>query len=275
MKQILRISLLLIGLASFGFGQTALTQTTLNGDVSGASVYSGNGLNSIDTSVTLTATTSVVAPNASSNAFGNLYTTSQGGQFASMLYVDGELMGVTGVNTTTKVVQVIRGIEGTQASDHPTGAMVLIGPPGAFQKYDPIGKCTAASTIFTPWVNVANGRQWLCSTLTKSWVPGFGNPGTSSAPMALSAAVASVAGTTTPSGPYFHISGTNAITAWGVPVGCAATSSGGCSFTVIPDAAFTTTATNNIATAVTAVANLAQIWTWDATNSKFVVIQSK
>jgi hypothetical protein len=271
MKKVISLVVLLVGLASFGFGQTALTQTTLNGDVSGGSVYSGNGLNSIDTTVTLTATTSVVAPNASSNAFGNLYTTSQGGQFASEIYVDGELMGVTGVNTTTKVVNVIRGIEGTQVADHASGAMVLIGPPSAFQKYDPKGKCTAGGTLFTPWVNVSNGLQWLCSTQTLTWVPGFGNP----YPSADSATVASVAGTTTPSGPLFHISGTNAITAWGVPVGCAATSTGACSFTVIPDAAFTTTATNNIATAVTAVANLAQIWTWDAKNSKFVVIQSK
>jgi hypothetical protein len=71
------------------------------------------------------------------------------------------------------------------------------------------------------------------------------------------------------------MTGTNAITAWGIPVGCNATPQGGCSFTIIPDAAFTTTATNNIATAVTAVANLAMTWTWDPTNSKFVVIQSK
>ena len=71
--------------------------------------------------------------------------------------------------------------------------------------------------------------------------------------------VASVAGTTN-LGPYAiqHISGTNAITAWGNPtpdfVG---------TICIIPDAAFTTTATNNIAKATTAVANKALFITFD------------
>jgi hypothetical protein len=261
MKRIFAVTLLLLGLAGFSFGQTALNQTTLAADVQGAQAYAGNGSASIDTTVLLSATTGVVAP--------------INGVVQSYLYVDHELMGVTSINTTTKVAGVLRGQMGTAGADHASGQMVLIGPNGAFQAYDPAGKCTAASTPFTPFINVTTGNQWLCSTITKSWVPGFQNPGNSSAPIAVSTAVASVAGTTTPSGPLFHISGTNAITAWGIPVGCNASAQGGCSFTVIPDAAFTTTATNNIATAVTAVANLAQIWTWDATNSKFVVIQSK
>lgn len=272
MNKISKIAVLLLGLAASAFGQTALTQTTLSVAVAGNSVYFGNGTPGIDTSVTLASVTNVVAPSNASNLQGNLYTSSQGGQFASEIWVDGELMGVISVNTTSKVVGVIRGIEGTSAQDHASGQMVLLGPPGAFQKYDPKGACTSTAILFTPWVNVSNGNQWLCSSITKSWVPGFGNYSISPA---VTTAVASVAGTTLPSGPLFHITGTNAITAWGIPVGCNASANGGCSFTVIPDAAFTTTATNNIATAVTAVANLAQIWTWDATNSKFVVIQSK
>lgn len=248
------------GPQSLAYAQASLTQTSLSAAVNGPAGYSGTS-QSFDTSVTLTSVTGVVAP--------------VNGAIQSALYINKELMGVTAVNTTTKVVQVVRGFHGTQAQPHANAEMVLIGNNNQFYAVDPNGACTAANTLVTPWVNILTGAQWLCSTLTGTWVPGFGNPGTPGAPIALTAAVASVAGTTTPSGPYFHITGTNAITAWGIPVGCDATTAGGCSFTVIPDAAFTTTATNNIATAVTAVANLAQIWTWDATNSKFVVIQSK
>lgn len=261
MKTIFRILAFVALAVGLAFGQTALTQTALSAAVNGNALWAGGSPN-VDTSVTLSSVSGVSAP------------TTAGG-YGTLLYIDAELMAVTSVNTTTKVVGVIRGWEGTGVAAHASADMVLLGPPNAFYRIDPSGACTAASTPFTPWINITNGKQWLCSTLTLTWVPGFGNPGDSAHPVALSAAVASVAGTTTPSGPYFHITGTNAITAWGIPVGCNATTAGGCAFTVIPDAAFTTTATNNIATAVTAVANLAQIWTWDATNSKFVVIQSK
>lgn len=251
---------LLVALGSTGFAQTALTQTTITSAVNGPAGYSGTS-NSYDTQIIVNSVTG--------------FTAAVNNSVQGIVYIDTEAMGILTVNTTTKVVTVIRGYAGTGAAPHASGTMVLAGLTNQFYSVDPSGACTAASTVATPWVNILSGAQWICSTVTLTWVPGFGNPGTPGKPIAVSTAVASAAGQVTPSGPLFHITGTAAITGWLIPIGCNATPEGGCSFTVIPDGAFTTTATNNIATAVTAVANLAQIWTWDATNSKFVVIQSK
>jgi hypothetical protein len=218
---------------------------------------------SLSAAVTANATSLQVASATGITVGTNSYNTS--------IYIDRELLTVTAISGTT--LSVLRGQGGTGAAAHSASNMVLAGRPSWFSAFDPQGTCVLANVVATPIVNYKNGNQWICSSVTLTFVPGFSN-GTS-IPEVVTTAVASVAGTTTPSGPLFHITGTNAITAWGIPVGCNATVRGGCSFTVIPDAAFTTTATNNIATAVTAVINLAMIWTWDASNSKFVVLQSK
>lgn len=272
MNRITRIAVLLsllVGLAGLSFGQTALNQTTLSGAVNSANAFSGNGSASIDTSITVGATTGIVSQNQNSNQFANLYSSSQGGQFASELYVDRELMGVISVNTTTKVVQVVRGIEGTQVSDHASGTMVLAGPPSAFQKYDPAGSCTTASTLFTPWVNTVNGAQWLCSTITLTWAPGFNNPLVPIVNIP-NTAVAS-ATTILPTGPLFHLTGTTSVVNVTQPVGCNATAQGGCQFTAICDGVCTWSAAGNIAVAAgTVVAGTAITFIWDAKNSKWV-----
>lgn len=207
----------------------------------------------------------------------------------TVLYIEdgpggnGEAVFVNSVSGTA--IGVTRGYNGTQANMHLSGSVVLAGLPPAFVTVDPSGSCTAASS-YTPTVNIlggangqVGGRQWICSTISASWVPGFFNdlraPG-------VTTAVASVAGATNPSGPLFHVSGTNAITAWGSTTalgllggGGSATQPYGAPFCVIPDAAFTYTATNNIAVAGTAVANLMICFTFDGTNKKYVVSQSK
>lgn len=266
MKKTLLSLFIVLGLACAAFGQTALTQTTISSAVSGASVYYGNGTTSIDTQVTLNSVTGVTA---AANA-----TT---GQFTTYLYIDRELMGVIGVNTTTKVVTVVRGLSPTVAQDHVINTMVLISPAGGlvsqgggFQTVDPQGNCTTASTMFTPWVNVQSGLQWLCSTITKTWVPGFGNPGNSQAPLAVTVAVASAAGAILPSGPLFHVTGALAVTGFTVPVGFNGTAAGGGCFIIIPDGTFTWTTAGNIALAGTAVVNKQLQFCWDATNSKWV-----
>lgn len=263
---------LILGFAGIASAQTSLTQTTISAAVTVGSVGSPSGLGntSYQQQVTLASGTGV------QNAFN--------GQPITIIYVDQEAMGIlTTVSGTTYNVQ--RAIFGTKAAPHASGAMVLLqvvspqfggySGSGGLQTADPPqGACLGTNILVTPWVNMQTGNQWICSTATTAggvWVPGFGNP----AEKGLTVAVASAAGATTVSGPYFHITGTNAITSWTVPVGCNATTHGHCTFTVIPDAAFTTTATNNIAVAVTAVANLAQIWMWDSVNSKFTVLQSK
>lgn len=187
-----------------------------------------------------------------------------------------EVVEVEAVPTST-TLYVRRGAVSTVASPHAKGVVVIAGPPQAFGAIEPAGSCTpgAGYAAYTPYVNTKTGNQWLCSTITNTWVPGFFNvDGQTSA----TTAVASVAGATNPSGPLFHVTGTNAITAWGSSTTAGLGAGGGSStlntiganFCVIPDGLFTTTATNNIALASTAVVNKILCFAWDATNKKYV-----
>jgi hypothetical protein len=247
---------LLLGLACSAFGQTALTQTTLAAAVATSST----------TTVRLASVTGVVA-----NSTILYFEDGSGGP--------GEAMFVNSVSGTA--VGVTRGYNGTPAKPHINTTLVLLGPTSAFLNAEPTGSCTngVGQAAFAPAINLKTGNQWLCSSISGQWIPGFFN---ASAPAGVSTAVASVAGATNPSGPLFHITGALAITAWGTSTTVGAVGMGGGSsqpigapFCTIPDAAFTTTATNNIATAVTAVANLMICWTFDATNKKYIALQSK
>lgn len=231
-----------------------LSQTTLSAAITGG-----------QTVFNVASATGITAPTGAPGTSTTLYVLDTSGA--------GEAMTVVSLNATT--VSVARGSNGTVARSHASGSMVLAGRPNWFYVKDPNGSCTAANTLVTPFVNILNGREWLCSTITLSWVPGFNNdlvPGQAS----VSAAVASVAGSTLPSGPLFHVTGTNAITGWTIPVGCNATGSGACSFTVIPDAVFTWTAAGNIGVASSAlpgglvVAKHPVTFFWDATTSKWL-----
>lgn len=208
---------------------------------------------------------------------------------STVLYVDdgtggnGEAVFVSGVSGTQ--ISVIRGYNGTQANTHLSGSVVLAGAPQAFVSTDPSGSCTA-SAAYTPTVNVLGGsngqkggNQWICSSITNSWVPGFFN---TQRPAGVTTLVSSAAGAIQPSGPLFHVDGTAAVTAFGTSTsaglgagGGSATQSYGAPFCIIPDAAFTWTATNNIAVAGTAVANLMVCFTFDGTQKKYVLSQSK
>jgi hypothetical protein len=261
MKNTLKNSLILCGLllvASLSFGQA----TAAN--------------------LLLTATKLSAAATASTNVFTVASATGITAN-STVLFVDdgnggnGEAVFVNAVSGTQ--VSITRGYNGTKSSAHLSGSVVLAGPPPAFVSVEPSGSCTAASA-YTPTVNILNhGHQWICSSISASWVPGFFNVSRAAGVTTL---VASVAGATNPTGPLFHVSGTNAITAWGSSTtaglgagGGSATQPYGAPFCVIPDGAFTWTATNNIATAGTAVTNLVICFTFDGTNKKYVQQQSK
>jgi hypothetical protein len=239
------LSVFALALALFGGLADAQTFTLTQTSLSTAALAS-------DTIINVTSATNINAPNV------------RGGVVGSQLYVQdpgskGEIMPVVSVSGT--VITVRRGGGGTQATAHTNGAMVLAGQPNWFYSYDPQGACTAANTYVTPFVNTNTGAQWLCSTVTLSWVGGWNNDYASPT---TTAAVASVAGLTTPSGPLFHITGSNAITGWNIPVGFAFGS-----FTVIPDAIFSVTATNNSATATTAVVGKPIVFQYDPGTAKF------
>jgi hypothetical protein len=250
--------------------QTALTMTTLASSVNGPALYAGTSP-TIDNCMTLASVTGISAPTLP-------------GTPVSVFYVGREAFGVLTVNTTSKITCGLRGYLGTQASPHPNGDMVLVAPvyntanggnpmPNGFFNQDPPlgGACTAANTPATPWVNVLTGAQWLCSSLTGTWVPGFQNPWAIDS-SAQTASVVSGAGANLPTGPLFVVSGSAAIVNWTQPVGCNATAVGGCSFTVISAAGstWTWTAAGNIMTAGTGTAGHTFTFTWSSSLSKWV-----
>lgn len=270
------LALLLLALALFCptpsvAQQQTMTMTTLSSAVTGPSVYSGTGTGS-QTSLTiqLASTTGVVAPILP-------------GTPSTILYIGREAMGVFSVNSTTGYVAVSRGYLGTQASPHPSGDMVLVAPnyavtvaqggnpvPNGLYSQDPPqnGACVASTGATAPWVNVLTGAQWLCSTITGTWAPGFNNPlvATFNVP---NTAVASAA-TIVPTGPFFHLTGTTTVNTITAPIGCDATAVGGCQFTVICDAVCVWGTSGNIAVASgTVVAKTQVTFTWDAVNSKW------
>ena len=193
------------------------------------------------------------------------------------LYIDRELFQVISVNTTAKTVVVLRGQGGSQAAAHASGATVIIGPPSAFLDYDPEGYCAAITGTpginqqygnppqYTPWINQRTSLQWICSTVTSVWVPGYGNPGVSGTVPGLTTAVAS-ATTITPSGPFFTVTGTTAIATINLPSGF----QDGQSITIKFSGVDTWTAAGNIAVLGTnTTAGTFVTFTWNATTSKW------
>lgn len=240
-----------------------LTQTTLSGAVTGGGPYSGQS-QLLQTSITIASIT-------------GLQPALLGTQVQSIIYIDREAMGVITVPTAaTGQVQVIRGMLGTAAAPHVSGTMVLFGQvnlmgQNAFFQRDP--DAGACSTTFpqTPWINVLTGAQWTCSAVTGTWAPSWNNPLSAPASWVQTATVASAAGAITPSGPYFNISGTAAITGFNIPVGFNGTAFGNGCFTANPTAIWTWTAAGNIATAgTTTAANTPVTFCWNAVTSKWI-----
>lgn len=248
--------------------QNLLVQTTLSAAVIAPPSSTLNN----PTSVQIASATGIVAQGLNG-------TTTINSQNNWVLFVDREEMAVVGVQGTT--LQVIRGYNSTHATGHASGAMVLYGKAAWFYTVDPGvtfsqggfgtpggGVCTVASQFAFPWLNVRNGEMWACSPTSLTYVPWFGNPNNPTQSVDFGTAAAAT-GAQAILGPLFRLSGTNAITSFTIPVGLNATAVGGGQFCIIPTAAFTATATNNIAAASTAVAGKTLCYTWDASTAKF------
>jgi hypothetical protein len=237
MRNLIKVSLLaLVAFAGVSLeAQTAQTATTLSAAIA-----------SSQTTFSVVSTTGIT-PNS------------------TILYVDNEAMFVNS-QPAAGILAVTRGYAGTKAFAHKSGTMVLAAPPAAFISFDPSGSCTNGQGLFaySPIVNVVNGNQWLCSTVTGKIVPGFANA--ADQPQ-VTAAVASIAGKITPSGPLFHVTGTAAITGFNVPVGFDPTAGG--TICAIPDGIFTTTNANNIALGSTAAVNKQICWSYDGGTKLF------
>jgi hypothetical protein len=278
---ILLLLLLCVGQAK-AQGQGAVCQTTLTATIpvcpliqttTTAAVGAGNTINSgintaYQTTITLASLTGVVAP--------------INGTPQTLIYIDNELMAVVGTpNTTLLTVPVQRGYNSTTVAPHVSGTMVLVGAPFQFYANDPMGvtnngapaACTSTAIQSTPYLNYITGRQWLCSALTGTWVPGWNNASFVNG-IAVSA-IASVAGTTPIGGPVFEISGTNAVTGFtlaaGGAVGFNSTAYGGGCFMVIPTGIFTFTAAGNISVAGTVTEITVPItFCWNPTTLKWM-----
>lgn len=75
------------------------------------------------------------------------------------LWIDRELMKVLQVVTGTLRVKVIRGYDGTVASQHSSSALVTIGRADQFYTVDPVGAPLSATPV-APYINVINGKVW-------------------------------------------------------------------------------------------------------------------
>ena len=174
MKTLMKLFALLALILASAIGaqaqQYTLTQTSLSADVTAGA-----------TTFQLTSVTGIVGQ-------GN------GPGTGTAIYIDRELASV--ISVSGKNVNVLRGINGTLATAHKASNMVLFGNPNAFVNFDPAGTRVVAQVPAQPTINVFNGNQWLCSSITLTWVPGFGN---SERDKAVTTAVASVAGNHDPS----------------------------------------------------------------------------
>ncbi len=137
MKNIKFLALFLL-IAAIGFGQTAMTTTTLS------------------TAITSPTTVNVMLASATNVSAGGF------------IYMNGEVMRVAGSYSSGTTIPVIRGASGTNALTHPTvGTVVYIVAPGnqaraGFITYDLHGSCTAANQTILPVINVLDGKVFDC-----------------------------------------------------------------------------------------------------------------
>lgn len=240
MKNKLFLVFAFLGLAFTAQAQTALSQTTLSA--------------AITVNQTVFAVASATGLTGSITQPRNLYIIDPG-------TIQGEVMQQVAANGTTITVQRT----GINKAAHVNGAIVIFAnAPNQAQAFrpnsTPRGGCTAANELYTPRIDTATGYEWICSTSTLSWVPGWNNPN----PPGVTADQASVAGLMTPASPLFTVTGTNAITGWTLPVGFA-----GGTFCVFPTGTFTWTTATNIGLAGTAVVGRTLCFTWNWLTTKW------
>jgi hypothetical protein len=154
--------------ASVAFGQTILTTTTLSaavGNTASSALTTGNlGVVSVASATGISAPT----PN-SGNTYGAASSNAQ-----TYLYVDRELMQVTGVSGTN--INVIRGVGGTAASSHASSALVFIVPAadasGGNARFggSPAGSCTRSNELYLPHIQFTAGIISDC--VGGQWVNG-------------------------------------------------------------------------------------------------------
>jgi hypothetical protein len=83
-----------------------------------------------------------------------------------VLYIDREALSVTSVSSVTATVQ--RGMFGTAAATHASGAVVYAGSPNYFSGNDPAGPCVAANEVALKRIVLGSGNIYNC--INSQWV---------------------------------------------------------------------------------------------------------
>lgn len=139
MKNTLSILLILVALILAPqpmLAQTSLTSTTLSAAV-----------NANATTLSVTSATGFTASS---------------GTATYLMCVNYECMQIQGVSGTT--ITVIRGVQGSRAVGHVSGATVWVGSADRFSQAEPLGSCTASLTGFTPRYVIPTGLLYYCNS---------------------------------------------------------------------------------------------------------------
>jgi hypothetical protein len=114
------------------------------------------------------ASTSSTTLSAALTATAKTFTVASATGFAagSFAFVDAELMAITAVSSTLITVQ--RGVNGTAAVGHASGAVIYAGLPTYFSAFDPSGPCTAVNETALPRIVPKSGSVYDCKD--SEWV---------------------------------------------------------------------------------------------------------
>jgi hypothetical protein len=169
--RLLSVLLMAAALSASAFG-AALTTTTLT-----AAIPAANGNQQTVTVISVASNSGMVAQPTQPQSQGGL-----GGPFsgsvATFLYVDHELMSINNINST--FISVGRGVQGTVATSHNSGAVVYIATgrqlvPSNNNGNPPLsGSCNSAfQPPATPYIDIYTGNTWDCPSVgpyASTWV---------------------------------------------------------------------------------------------------------
>ena len=166
---------LFLGLAPFAGAQTILNNTTLSQALQGAGSVNGATPTGNMSVAIVASATGISAPAPNTSLVSGITATSEA---QSYLYIDRELMEVKAVSGTTIIV--IRGVAGTSATNHASGALVFVVPAAMLGPYSgagfgtfappPQGGCTRSNEPYLPKIMFSSGIISDC--LGGQWVNG-------------------------------------------------------------------------------------------------------
>jgi len=123
--------------------------------------YPGGQRADAQTSITRTTLSSAVTATATSV----IVASATGLAANSFLYIDGELMQIQSVSSTTATVR--RNVSGGASGNaiaHAANSVVWVGVGASFSSFDVVSgaSCTASQTLYSPHINARTNRFWDC-----------------------------------------------------------------------------------------------------------------